>query len=263
MPSNYKIIAKECRIKVLELIYNVQTSHIGSCFSAVDIMAVLFEKIDLDKDRFILSAGWKAASLYYFLWKKGRITEDELNSYCKDGSKFIGLAEPIHPDIPFAGGSMCMGIAAGVGFALAKQMKNEEGRVYVLESDGGMQGGITWEAIAIARQNRLDNLVVIVDRNWRQAMGRTEDILSQSNLKAELEDFGWVALEINGHDYEAIETALDFSKIKGWVKGRPMVIIADTIKGKGWKRAEGNNLYHYKAPSKEEYEEAMRELNQV
>ena len=92
---DYADIAKQSRIKCLELVYKAQTSHIGSLFSCADIMAVLFEKMDLSKDVFVLSAGWKAAMLYYHLWRKGRITEEELNSYCQDGSKFIGLAEPM------------------------------------------------------------------------------------------------------------------------------------------------------------------------
>ena len=91
----YSEQAKQARLRVLGLIYEAQSSHIGSNFSCIDILTVLFDKIDLDKDRFVLSAGWKAASLYYFLWKKGRITEEQLNSYCKDGSPFIGLAEPM------------------------------------------------------------------------------------------------------------------------------------------------------------------------
>src|SRR3989344_3863390 len=111
--QNYKEIARQARIKVIELIWKAQTSHLGSNFSIIDILTVLFEKADLDKDKIILSKGWAAASLYYFLWRKGRITEEELNSYCRLGSKFIGLAEPVIPEIPFAGGSMGYGLPAG------------------------------------------------------------------------------------------------------------------------------------------------------
>src|SRR3990167_10989970 len=106
----YRKIARQSRIKVLDMIYKAQTSHIGSNFSVADIMAVLFEKIDLERDKFVLSAGWKAAMLYYHLLRKGRITEEELNSYCQEGSKFIGLAEPIVPEIIVAGGSMQLGV---------------------------------------------------------------------------------------------------------------------------------------------------------
>ena len=253
---NYEEIVKDSRKKVLELVWKAQTSHIGSLFSCADIMAVLFEKMDLEKDKFVLSAGWKACMLYYHLWRKGRITEEELNSYCQEGSRFIGLAEPIHKDIPFAGGSMCMGLAAGVGFALAKKLKGEEGKVYVLESDGGMQGGITWEAIAIASQHNLDNLVLLVDDNEFQAMGKTNDILDQRNLPERIRAFGWFDVQVvDGHDYESIETAIIFQA------DRPLCIIFDTIKGKGVSFMERNNLYHYKAPSEEEYKKALQELN--
>lgn len=100
MPNHTKVAtkAKNARLKVLDLIHSAQTSHIGSNFSAIDIMASIFDRIDLDKDKFILSAGWKAAALYYFLWDKGIISEDELKSFCQSGSKFIGLVEPIDCD---------------------------------------------------------------------------------------------------------------------------------------------------------------------
>lgn len=252
---NYKEEARLARLKVLDLIFQAQTSHLGSNFSCIDILTVLFDKIDLDKDKFVLSAGWKAASLYYFLWKKGRITEEQLNSFCKEGSKFIGLSEPLGIfGLEFAGGSMSMGLAAGVGFALAKKIKKEEGIVYVLESDGGMQGGIAWEAVQIASQYKLDNLVLIIDDNKLQAMGKTEEILSQANLKERLESFGWSVLEIDGHNFEEIEESLKLNP--------PRVIIAHTIKGKGVSFMENNNEWHYRAPEKWEYEKALKELNE-
>ena len=244
--------AKQARLKVLDLIYEAQASHIGSNFSCIDILTVLFDKIDLDKDRFVLSAGWKAASLYYFLWKKGRITEEQLNSYCKDGSPCIGLAEPIHPDIKIAGGSMGLGLPGAVGLALAKKLKGESGTVYVLMSDGELQCGTTWEATLVAAHHRLDNLMVFVDNNKFQAMGRTEDI-----LPAGFPTNGWYAQAINGHDHEMIERA-----IKDRIY-QPMVYIALTTKGKGVSFMENNNLWHYKAPSKEEYTKAKEELCQA
>ncbi|MDO8663590.1 MAG: 1-deoxy-D-xylulose-5-phosphate synthase N-terminal domain-containing protein, partial [Candidatus Wildermuthbacteria bacterium] len=155
---NYKEIAKQARIKVLDLIYRAQVSHIGSNFSCIDLLTVIFENADLDKDKIILSKGWVAASLYYFLWRKGRITKEELDSFCRPGSKFIGLAEPIIPEIPAAGGSMGFGLPFGVGFALAKKLKKENGKVFVLMSDGEMQIGTTWESALIGAHHKLDNL---------------------------------------------------------------------------------------------------------
>lgn len=254
--KNYKEISNKARKKVLEMIYKAQTSHIGSNFSCIDLLTVLFEKSDLDKDKIILSKGWAAASLYYFLWRKGRITKEELDSYCQPGSKFIGLAEPIIPEIPFAGGSMGYGLPSGIGFTLAKKLKREEGKVFVLMSDGEMQCGTTYESLLIARQYNLSNLVVWLDNNCFQAMGKTRDILDIEPLEDKIKSFGWFVQRINGHNFEQIENAWKCTN-----PNLPNYIICDTIKGKGWKRAEGNNIYHYKAPSKDEYEEAIKELS--
>lgn len=248
---DYKEIARQARIKVLDLIYRAQTSHVGSNFSAIDILTVLFEKMDLDKDRFILSAGWKAASLYYFLWRKGRITEKELNSYCMPNSKWIGLAEPVHKDIIYAGGSMSQGLAAGCALAWSKKKRNQDGKVYVLESDGGMQAGITWEAAWFADQHKLNNLVLIIDKNGFQAMKETDKILSMKRLKQKLQAFGWRVFEINGHDYKEIETALNVNS------GTPFCVIANTIKGKGIPMWENNNLWHYAQIKDEDYQYAL------
>jgi transketolase len=251
---DYKEIASEARKTVLRLIYKAQTSHIGSNFSCIDILTVLFEKVDLDRDKVILSKGWAAAALYYFLWRRGRITKEQLNSYCQEGSKFIGLAEPIIPDIPAAGGSMTYGLPFGVGFALAKKFKKERGTIYVIESDGGMQGGQTWEAVQIASQHKLDNLVMIIDDNSLQAMGRTREILNVHPLDKKLEAFGWQVKTINGHNFTQIEKALSLRTKK------PLAIIAKTVKGYPISFMAGNNLYHYKNLSRKEYLNALKEL---
>jgi len=252
--ESYKEIARQSRIKCLELVFKAQTSHIGSLMSCADIMAVLFEKIDLNKDKFVLSAGWKACLLYFHLWRKGRITKEELDSYCQPGSKFIGLAEPIIPEISAAGGSMTYGLPFGVGFALAKKFKKEKGIIYVLESDGGMQGGQTWEAVQIAAQHKLNNLVLIVDDNSLQAMGETKKILDVHPLDKKLKIFGWNVKKINGHNFRQIEKAISAQSKK------PFAIIAKTTKGFPISFMRGNNLYHYKNLSKKEYLNALKEL---
>ena len=252
---DYKKIANDARIRVLEMIYKAQTSHIGSNYSCIDLLAVIFEKADLDKDKVVLSKGWAAASLYYFLKEKGRITEADLESYCQPGSKFIGLAEPIIPDIPAAGGSMGFGLPFGAGFALAKKTKKEEGKIFVVMSDGEMQIGTTWESAMIAAHHKLDNLLVFVDCNGLQAMGNVGEILKVEPLAEKWKAFGWNVCEIDGHNFDEIE------KIAGSpVFGKPTAVIARTIKGKGVSFMEGQNLYHYKAPSEEEYQAALNEL---
>lgn len=255
--DDLKQTAKEARLKVLDLIFDAQTSHIGSNYSCIDIMAVLFSKIDWKKDKFVLSAGWKAASLYFFLWKAGKITEEQLDSYCKEGSPFIGLAEPVIPEIPFSGGSMGMGFPAAVGFALAKKLKGEEGKIYCLMSDGELQIGTTWEAAHIASKHGLDNLIVIVDTNGYQAMGTIEDILPVSFPKV-----NWCYSRIDGHNYENLDHAFS-SECYNIIPDQPHVIIADTIKGKGVSFMENNNQFHYRAPQPAEYEQAKKELNHV
>lgn len=226
--------ALKAKLKVLDLVYKAQTSHIGSNFSAIDIMAPLFEKIDLDKDKFILSKGWAAAALYYFLWRKGRITLKELNSFCKKGSKWIGLCENIHPDIPFAGGSVGMGLPAAVGFALAKWLKGEDGKVYCLVGDGDLNCGMFWESLLIANHHKLDNLRICIDQNKLQAMGNTEEIL----------------------DVEPLE-----NKLFEFTRNIPNCwFIYHTLKGSGVSFMENNNLYHYKQLSKDEYNQAKKEL---
>lgn len=251
--EDYQEIAKDCRKKTLELVYKAQTSHIGSCFSVIDIASVLFSKVDLDRDRVIFSCGWKAAVLYYFLWKKGRITEEELNSFCQPGSKFIGLSEPFHPDIPVAGGSMGVGFPMAVGMSLAKKLKNEEGRIYVIMSDGEMVIGSTYEAALIAAQHKLDNLIVIVDCNGLQAMGRVEDILDPwEGYRPLWYQFGWKNREIDGHDYKELDMALN--------KKSRRVIFAKTTKGKGISFMADDNSWHYRNLDDRSYELAQKEL---
>lgn len=256
--NSFAEIAKASRLKVLELIYKAGTSHIGSNFSAADIFAVLFEKIDIKNDKFILSKGWVAASLYYFLWRKGVISEIELNSYCQDGSPFIGLSEPMGRwGLEFGGGSMGMGLPAAVGYALSKKLKGEEGKVYVLESDGGVQTGTFWESVMLASQHNLDNLFLIIDENGFQAMGKTEDILDIHKgwpLQNKLSDFGWESFDTNGHDYELLENGFKLEQT------RPMCMIARTIKGKGVSFMEGENLYHYAKLTEEDYKNSLQEL---
>lgn len=259
--ENYKEIAQEARKTVLRLIYQAQTSHIGSNFSCLDILTVLYSIANIDKDlkedrdRIVISKGWVAASVYYFLAKKGIIPKEDLETYCKNGSKYIGLVEPDVRGVEAAGGSMGFGLPFGVGFALAKKIKKEKGKAFVLMSDGEMQIGTTWESALIAAHHKLDNLVVIVDFNGLQAMGKVKDILNIEPLKDKWKAFGWEVREIDGHNFEEIEKAL-----VGHQEGKPIVIIARTVKGRGVSFMEGENIWHYKSPSDGEYQRALKEL---
>ncbi len=260
--KDYQKIAEEARKAVLDMIYKAQSSHIGSNFSCIDILSVLYNIADVDKDlkedrdRIVISKGWVAASVYYFLAEKGIIPKEALKEYYKEGSKYIGLLEPTIRGVEAAGGSMGFGLPFGTGFALAKKIKKEKGKSFVLMGDGEMNCGTTWESALIAAHHKLNNLIAIVDFNGLQGMGKSEEILNTEPLKEKWEAFGWDAREINGHNFSEIEEALTLESDK------PLAVIARTVKGKGVSFMENDNIWHYKAPSKEEYKKAIEELCQ-
>jgi len=259
METEYKQLATNARKKVLEMIFKAQTSHIGSNFSAIDLLTVLYDIASVgDKtDRVIISKGWIAACTYYFLSEKGLIPKEDLDTFCQSGSKYIGLLEPSVNGVDAAGGSMGFGLPFAVGFSLAKKIAKEPGRVFVLMGDGEVAIGTTWESALIAAQQKLGNLTVIIDANGLQAMGEIKDILNIEPLKDKWEAFGWDVTEIDGHNYDDIKNAL----LNDSKSDKPNIIIAKTIKGRGVSFMENNNIYHYKALSQEEYEKALKELN--
>lgn len=255
--TDYKKLVREARLGILEMIYNAQTSHIGSNYSCVDILAVLFEQMDLEKDKLIVSKGWVAASVYWFLAEKGIIPKEDLKRYCaQDEKEYIGLIEPMGKfGLEFAGGSMGYGLPAGVGYAMSKKVKKEEGNVYVLMSDGELAIGTTWESALIAAHQNLNNLNVIVDHNLLQAMGSVHQILKLHPLKDKWLAFNWHYEEMNGHDHEEME-----KKLKPELRDRPSIFVANTTKGKGVDFMHHDNIWHYKSPSEEEYLKAKIQL---
>ena len=256
---NYKQIAREARKKVLEMIHSAGTSHIGSNFSVIDIATVLYEKAK-PEDKILWSKGWAAATAYYFLSRKGIIPERDLDTYCQPKSPYIGLVEPTIPGIECAGGSMGYGLPFGVGFALAKKLKKEEGKVYVIMSDGEQAIGTTWESALIAAQYKLDNLTVIVDYNGFQAMGKTNEILNIEPLIDKWRAFGWFVGVIDGNDCFNIRDGID--NMNDFI-GQPKILIAKTIKGKGVSFMENDNSWHYRHIDEQSYELALKELNAI
>lgn len=250
--SDLKQQATQARLKVLEMIYKAKSSHIGSNFSVIDILTVLFNKVDFTKDKIILSAGWKAAAFYYFLAEAGFFPKEWLNTYNQEGSKLIGLTEPGVPGVYFAGGSMQMGLPAAVGFALSKKMKGEDGKVYCIMSDGEIAGGMIYESALIAAHHKLDNLIVFVDRNGFQAMGDTYEILFST-----FPSVGWEVYESEGHNFDSIEMIW---KSNSSIK-RPTAYLFNTVKGKGVSFMENNNLWHYKDIDEDSYRKAAGELS--
>lgn len=259
--ANYKELARRARLKVLEMIHKAQTSHIASNFSVLDIATVLYENLKKE-DEVVWSKGWAAASIYYFLHKQGKITDEQLAMF--PNPPFYGLAETSVPGVHVSGGSMGHGLPVAVGMALAKKRAGELGRIYCIMSDGELNEGTTWESAMVAAHHKLDNLCVIVDKNNWQAMGKTQDVLDLGFLDYKFESFGFFPQKINGHIFEDIERALGYvNNVRGfsnrWL-GKPSVIISETIKGKGVSFMEDHLLYHYAHVTDEDYSKAKKEL---
>jgi len=259
--ADYQKIAKTIRLDVLDMIYKAQTSHIGSNFSCVDILAVLHEKMNLDKtlkpdrDRLIYSKGWAAATAYAFLRRKGILNKRDIQNFGK--GKLLGLIEKGARGIEASTGSMGHGLPIGLGMALGAKRAGDKWKTYVLMSDGEMDCGTTWESALIAAHHKLDNLIVIVDYNKLQAMGRTNEVLNIEPLVDKWKAFGWEVRKIDGHNFREIEGAIVCPPL---YHEKPIVIIANTIKGKGVSFMENKVLWHYKNIDDKEYNEACVEL---
>ena len=258
MGTTYKQKSTEARRKVLEMIWKAKTSHVASNFSAVDIAVVLYNNLK-QGDEVVWSAGWKSALIYFMLAQQGKIPKEDLEIFAKEENgviKYLGLAETTTPGVWVNGGSMGHGLPIAVGMAIGKKRANEPGTIYCIMSDGEMNEGTTWESAMLAQHHKLDNLVVIVDKNKWQAMGETKDILDV-NIAEAFRGFGFYVEKINGHHHSTINRTLHLVQLK---PGGPVAIICSTKKGKGVSFMENQLLYHYKHVSDEEYEKALKEL---
>ena len=263
-----KKLAKNIRLDLLKMIFNSQSSHIGSSLSIVDLLAVLYGKkiikFDpdnpslLSRDRFILSKGHAAAALYSALANVGYFSRRKLLEYGNDNSKFMAHVSHQVPGVEFSTGSLGHGLPIGCGLAFAKKRKKFSNYVFVINSDGEMSEGSNWEAILFASHHKLDNLILIIDYNKLQSFGTIENTLGLEPLKDKFLSFGWNIVEIDGHNHKNIEQALLDGKAS---KGKPSCIIANTVKGKGVSFMENKVEWHYKSPNKKEYNQAVKELN--
>jgi len=267
MISRFSAVAKSVRLAALRCHFYSKSSHIGSGFSCADALTVLYggwlniapAKInDPNRDRFILSKGHAAATYFATLAEYGFFPKEWMQSYCQFGSTLGGHVSHNVPGVEFSSGSLGHGLPAGVGMALGAKRAGKDYRIVVLMSDGEMDSGANWEAIMMAAGQKLDNLLVIVDKNKLQAMGFTEDIVPLGDLAQKFEAFGWAAKTIDGHNFEAIKKALDQFP---FVSEKSSVIIANTIKGKGVSFMENRLEWHYKSPNEDEFKRAMKELN--
>ena len=259
--------AAEVRVGVVKAIHNAGSGHPGGSLSAADIVTALyFSEMNVDpknpkmegRDKFILSKGHAGPVQYSALALKGYFPVEDFMTLRKLGSKFQG-----HPDmnkvpgIEMSTGSLGQGFAAAGGMAIANKLNNDPGRIYVLLGDGEIQEGIVWEAAMSAAHYKLDNMVGILDYNGLQIDGRNEDVMTVAPVADKFRAFGWNVLEINGHDFEEILDA--FAKAREF-KGKPTMIVAKTVKGKGVSFMEDNAGWHGKAPNDEETEQAVAEL---
>src|SRR3989344_2003221 len=211
-----------------------------------------------DRDRFVLSKGDASPGYYAALAMKGFFNKKELESFRKINSMLQGHPELKTPGVDFAGGSLGQGVCFANGLALAGKLDRKSYKVYVLIGDGESQEGAVWEAAMAAAHHKLDNLIVILDKNQVQETGMTKDVMNIDPAPDKWKAFGFNVIEINGHNMKEIVNALDKS---GNVKGNPTMIVANTIKGKGVSFMELNYKFHGKAPDDEQFKKAMEELN--
>lgn len=259
------------RRAIVEMVYQAQSGHPGGSLSATDILATLYfdvmdvtkDNVDsIDRDRFVLSKGHASPALYAVLAEKGFVDRDEvINTFRQINSKFQGHPNMNYvPGVDMSTGSLGQGLSCAVGMALANKLDNNNHRVYCLVGDGESEEGMIWEAAMAASHYKLDNLCVILDYNHLQIDGNVDTVIGPSPLDEKFAAFGFNVIVVNGHDFDQLKHAFAQAKL---TKGKPTAIIAETIKGKGVSYMENNAGWHGKAPNKELYEVAMKDLEVI
>ncbi|MHC1685756.1 MAG: transketolase [Clostridiaceae bacterium] len=262
-----KAIATEVRKDIIEMLTESNSGHPGGSLSATDILTVLyFKEMNVDpnnpknpdRDRFVLSKGHAAPAIYAVLAEKGFFPKEELKTLRKINSRLQGHPNMNYlPGIDMSTGSLGQGISAAVGMALAGKIDNKDYKVYSILGDGELEEGQVWEAAMCAAHYDLDNLIAFVDYNRLQIDGNISDVLSPEPISNKFEAFNWNVICIDGHNYEEIIKAIEVAKS---TTGKPTVIVANTIKGKGVSFMENDGGWHGVAPNKEQCEEALKEL---
>ena len=260
-------MAKEVRKGIIEAVYHAQSGHPGGSLSVADILTVLyFNELNIDennskwedRDRFVLSKGHCSPALYSCLANRGFFPVEDLKTFRNIDSYLQG-----HPDmkkipgVDMTTGSLGQGLSTAVGMAIAGKMDNKSYRVYSILGDGEIEEGQIWEAAMSANKYHLDNLCVIVDNNNLQIDGTIEEVMSPYPIDEKFRSFGFEIIKIDGHNMQEILDAFDVAK---HVKGKPVCIIAKTVKGKGISFMENQVGWHGKAPNEEQYKMAMEEL---
>ena len=259
--------AKVIRRHVVRMLAKAGSGHPGSSLSTVDLLVALFysklrhnpqQPAWPDRDRFVLSKGHGCPALYAVLAENGYFGIDKLDTLRQFGSILQGHpCMKTTPGIEISGGSLGQGLSVGLGIALAGKLDKKDYRTYVMLGDGELAEGQVWEAAMAASHYKADNLCAIIDHNGLQIDGFIHEIMSSHPIPDKWRGFGWHVIEINGHDCKAILSAYDEAEK---IKGKPTVIVAKTIKGKGVSFMENQVDWHGKVPSKEEAERALAEL---
>ena len=253
----------------LEMARISRGSHIGSVFSVAEIIAVLYTGVlhvdprnpqMPDRDRLILSKGHAGSAVYAALAETGFFPVEELRRHYGNGSMLSGhVSHKGVPGVEVSTGSLGHGLAIGAGMALGARMNGETWRTWVVMGDGECDEGSVWEASLQAAQYGLDRLCAVVDYNHMQSLSTVEKTLRLEPFEAKWKDFGWNAESVDGHDIHALRAAFERAQCNAG-SGKPSVILAHTVKGKGVSFMENNILWHYRTPQGEEYEAALKEL---
>ena len=267
--EHLKALSFELRKDAVNMIMEAGTGHIGGDMSVMDILVALYFKhmnISPDnmdspeRDRFVLSKGHSMEAYYAVLAAKGFLDiKDVRANFSKFGSRYIGHPNNKLPGIEMNSGSLGHGLPVCVGMALAGRMDGRSYRVYTVMGDGELAEGSVWEGAMAAGHYGLDNLCAVVDRNHLQISGNTEAVMRQECQKERWESFGWHAIQSDGNDIDSLDRA--FREAKS-VKGKPSVVIADTVKGYGSALMENKAEWHHKVPSREEYEQIIKDLEE-
>lgn len=255
--SELEDISKEIRRNILFQVYNASSGHVGGALSCADILVAIYFNLINEGDKVVLSKGHASAALYATLAEVGFFPKEELTTFRKLNSRLQGHPSCLKtPGVDASSGSLGQGLSIANGIALAFEMDKKDNYVYAILGDGEIDEGQIWEAAMTANHYKINNLITFLDYNKLQIDGTNDEVMRIAPVKEKFEAFGFYVQEINGHDFNEIISAVKNAK----QQDKPSMIIANTIKGKGVSFMENKCEWHGKAPKKEEYEMAIREL---
>lgn len=263
LPSTDELstLSGQLRLSILDLYHRVHAGHIGCSLSCVDLMMATLVLRKRPQDIFLLSKGHAAAALYVCLNHLGDISDDELATFYQNGTTLPAHPAPNqHRGIPFATGSLGHGLPIGAGIAQAGKLLGDDSRIFILMSDGETNEGTTWEAAHFAIQHGLDNLIVLIDKNGLQGFGNTTDVLGDTADVKTWDAMGFETVEVDGHDVSELTTTID--RLTANPNGKPKLVIARTVKGKGVSYMEDRLEWHYLPMTPAQYEQARADVNQ-